>query len=154
MPTNDGDSGAAEQKRFTGWTAIVGGIMFLFVQVGLCRWAPAFRDTGLYNFFILSLLGLTGGFLGWWIGLVLNPLQSQAEGAKRALAAFSLFWSGVVVSHLQGVARLLGIGGAPGFTAAEKIRVVFGFGVFLLGLCVTFNTRFVPPSLSKKVDDP
>jgi hypothetical protein len=92
--------------------------------------------------------------LGWWIGLVLNPLQSQAEGAKRVLAAFSLFWSGVFVSHLQGAARLLGIGGTPGVTAVDKIRVVFAFGVFLLGLCVTFNTRFVPPSPSKKVGDP
>jgi hypothetical protein len=129
------------------------GILFILVQSGLARYAPFFEGHRAYSFFVLSLVGLASGCGGWALGLFLSPIGSQVNGAQKVLAAFAVFWSGVVVGHLQGLSAAFDTWQKNVLTSATKVEAVFGLGIFLFALCVTFNTRFDLPS-STRVTEP
>lgn len=133
--------------------ALALGIVFLLVQIGLARYAPFFEGHRAYSFFVLSLVGLASGCGGWALGLFLSPIGSQVNGAQKVLAGFAVFWSGVVVSRLQGLSAIFDTWQKNSLTSATKIEAVFGLGIFLFALCVTFNTRFDSPS-STNVSEP
>jgi hypothetical protein len=118
------------------------GALFLVVQVALSRAAPTFESHRVYSFLILSLIGLVSGCGGWACGIFLSPIGSQINGAQKVLAGLTVFWSGVIVSHLQQVSGLFDAWQKSSTTPGTKIELLFGLGIFLLALCVTFNTRF------------
>jgi hypothetical protein len=133
--------------------ALALGIVFLLVQIGLAHYAPFFEGHRAYSFFVLSLVGLASGSGGWAVGLFLSPIGSQVNGAQKVLAGFAVFWSGVVVSHLQGLSAVFDTWQKSSITSATKVEAVFGLGVFLFALCVTFNTRFDSPT-STSISEP
>jgi|HubBroStandDraft_2_1064218.scaffolds.fasta_scaffold02466_6 hypothetical protein len=130
------------QSKTSLRVAAVLGIMFLAVQVALSIFAPAFEAHKVYYCVVLSLVGLVAGCAGWACGLFLSPIGSQVNGAQKVLAGFAVFWSGVVVSHLGQLTQLFDGWQKSAATPATKIELLFGLGVFLFALCVTFNTRF------------
>jgi hypothetical protein len=130
------------QQKASLQVALGVGILFFIVQIGLSRTAAPFLDHKLYSFLILSLIGIVSGCAGWTFGIFLSPIGSQLNGAQKVLAAIAVFWSGIVVSHLeQMVAAFASWQKAP-LSPGAKIELVFSLGLFLLALCVTFNTRF------------
>jgi hypothetical protein len=120
------------------------GALFFCLQVLLSIFAPAFEANRLYGCLIMSLVGLTAGCAGWTFGIFLSPVGSQINGAQKVLAGLSLFWSGVVVSHWSELAGLFDTWQKSSATSATKIELLFGVGIFLLAICVTFNTRIIP----------
>jgi hypothetical protein len=128
------------------WASLVAalgvGIVFFLVQIGLASYAPFFEGHRVYSFLVLSLVGLASGCGGWAVGLFLSPIGSQVNGAQKVLAGFAVFWSGVVVSHLKGLSAMFDTWQKNSLTSATKIETLFGLGIFLFALCVTFNTRF------------
>jgi heme/copper-type cytochrome/quinol oxidase subunit 3 len=143
-------SPAKNQTTASLIVALTLGIVFLLVQIGLSRYAPFFEGHRIYSFFVLSCIGLASGCGGWALGLFLSPIGSQVTGAQKVLAGFAVFWSGVVVSHLQGLSELFENWQKSSLTSATKVEAVFGIGIFLFALCVTFNTRFDSPPTSPK----
>ncbi|WP_353067741.1 hypothetical protein RBB77_23310 (plasmid) [Tunturibacter psychrotolerans] len=121
---------------------IFGGCLFFIVQIALARLAPSFKNHELYSFFVLSLIGLVCGCAGWAAGIVLSPIGSQAAGAQKVLAGLALLWTGVVIGHLQQISGALIEWQKGQIDGSIKIELLFGLGLFLLALCVTFNTRF------------
>jgi hypothetical protein len=75
--------------------------------------------------------------------MFLSPIGSQINGAQKVLAGLTVFcqvfWSGIVVSHLQQLSGLFDAWQKSSTTSAAKIELLFGLGIFLLSLCVTFN---------------
>jgi hypothetical protein len=130
------------QTYFSQWVAVSIGTLFLLVQFVLARIAPGFACHRFYNFCILSLIGLVTGCAGWACGMALTPIGSQASGAQKILAGVTVFWSGVVVGHIKDLSGILDAYQKSPISPATKIRLVFGLGIFLMALCVTFNTRF------------
>jgi hypothetical protein len=115
--------------------------LFLAVQIALAYLAPAFAGLRLYNFVLLSLVGIVAGCAGWACGLVLSPIGSQASGAQKVLAGLTVFWSGIVIGHFQQISIAFSEK-ASTLSASSKIQLLFGLGLFLLAVCITFNTRF------------
>jgi hypothetical protein len=130
------------ERIWTLWIALGLGLLFLVVQFLICCYAPPFRGLRPYNFWILSLIGLTAGCAGWATGIFLSPLGSQVEGAQKVLAGFAIFWSGVVVSHLDQFRQGFAVLQRSTASASSEIRLTFAIGIYLYALCVTFNTRF------------
>jgi hypothetical protein len=121
--------------------AVLIGVLFLCVQIALTITAPTFASHRMYSCFILSLIGLVSGCAGWASGMFLSPIGSQINGAQKVLAGLTVFWSGVIVSHLQQLSGLFDAWQKSPTTSATKIELLFGTGIFLFALCVTFNTR-------------
>jgi hypothetical protein len=117
------------------------GALFLCVQIALTITAPGFATHRIYSCFVLSLIGLVSACAGWASGMLLSPIGTQANGAQKVLAGITVFWSGVVVSHLQQLSGLFDAWQKSPITSATKIDLLFGLGVFLFAVCVTFNTR-------------
>jgi hypothetical protein len=134
------------QERAAYQMALFIGILFGFLQVALSWTAPSFSTHRVYSCFVLSLVGLVAGCAGWACGMFLTPIGSQANGAQKVLAGIAVFWSGVVVSHVQQIATVFVSWKTASIEPAMKIELLFGCGLFLLSLCVTFNTRFDIPS--------
>ncbi len=130
------------QQKASLQMAVFIGILFFLVQVALSAFAPAFTNHRMYSCFLLSLVGLVSGCAGWSAGIFLSPLGSQINGAQKVLAGLSVFWSGVIISRLQDVSAWFSARKTLVTTPTTKIELVFGMGIFLLALCVTFNTRF------------
>jgi hypothetical protein len=123
--------------------ACYGGLLFLTIQIALSRVAPGFDGHRWYSFFLLALVGLTAGCAGWAWGIVLSPIGSQAGGAQKVLAGFAVFWTGVIVGHLPQIASAFSGWQKTSINQAARIEMLFGLGVFLFAVCITFNTRFV-----------
>ena len=121
---------------------LLGALLFLIVQIALARIAPAFQDHRFYSFFLLSLIGLVSGCAGWAAGIVLSPIGSQAGGAQKVLAGLTVFWTGVVIGHLQQISSAFNEWQKSQMDGSAKIEILFGLGLFLLAVCITFNTRF------------
>jgi hypothetical protein len=130
------------QQEFTRRAAIPIAICFLMVQIVLTFATPSFAGQKLYHCFVFSLVGLVAGCAGWACGLFLSPMGTQVQGAQKVVAAVAVFWSGVVVGHLKDLSGLLRAWEQTPIAAPTKIRLLFGLGVFLFALCVTFNTHF------------
>jgi hypothetical protein len=143
-------------KRFVGWVAggydsqmafsgrfavFIGGILFV-VNVGLSAFAPYFSGARWYNFFLLSLIGLSGGIGGWFLGILLSPLGTQRLGVKQIATAVSAFWSGVIVSNLDQIKAAFLSHASWAGSARQQVRLLFLFAVFLFAFAATFNTRF------------
>jgi len=62
------------QQNVTLRFALYGGLLLFIVQVALSRFAPGFGGYRWYSFFLLSLIGLTGGVcgMGLWHSIVAN----------------------------------------------------------------------------------
>lgn len=129
-----------QQKASLQLAAILGALFFC-VQVALSIVAPIFKSRRLYSCLIFSLVGLVSACAGWACGIFLSPIGSQINGAQKVLAGFAVFWSGVVVSHLSKLSELFDTWQKSSTTPATKMYLLFGLGIFLLALCVTFNTR-------------
>jgi hypothetical protein len=129
------------QAKASLQTALLLAALFTCVQVGLSITAPAFHTHRVYSCLILSLIGLVSACAGWASGMFLSPIGSQINGAQKVLAGLTVFWSGVIVSHLQQISGVFDAWQKSQMTSATKIDLLFGLGVFLFALCVTFNTR-------------
>jgi hypothetical protein len=130
------------QQKASLQMAAIAAALFFIIQLGLSIYCPTFSNHRVYSCLVLSLVGLVSGCAGWAAGIVLSPLGSQVNGIQKIIAGLSLFWSGVVVSHLQDVIPWFNARQNAPMRTATKIELTFGLGLFLLGLCVTFNTRF------------
>jgi hypothetical protein len=115
------------------------------VQIGLSRVAPCFDGHRWYSFWLLSLIGLTGGCAGWAGGIILSPIGSQASGAQKVLAAVGVFWTGVIAGHIPQISNTVHQWQIASLSSSTLIELLFGFGIFLFATCVTFNTRFAKP---------
>lgn len=120
--------------------------IFMVIQLALACTAPSFAGLRVYNFFLLSLIGLASGCGGWICGIVLSPIGSQASGAQKVLGAIVVFWTGIVVGHFPEIFKSIAVWQKSQLSTTSKIQLLFGLGVFLLATCVTFNTRFDSPT--------
>jgi hypothetical protein len=139
------------QQKASLQLAVFLAVLFFIVQIALSIFCPVFSNHRVYSCFLLSLLGLVSGCAGWAVGIFLSPLGNQINGAQKVVAGLSLFWSGVVVSHLQDLVPWFSARQNSAIRPTTKIEVVFSLGIFLLALCVTFNTRFDDPSANPPV---
>jgi hypothetical protein len=117
------------------------GILFFADQIGVTISGPFPKELRWYYFWVLTLVGLAAGCMGWMTGLVLSPLGIQANAAQKILAALSVFWSGVIVGHISEIMKALGGLQTTTMSSISKARLVFGLGIYFLAVCVTFNTR-------------
>jgi hypothetical protein len=145
MPSNNISKSVLEiiQQNATLRFALYGGLYFFIVQIALCRIAPGFAGYRRYNFFLLSLIGLTAGCAGRACGIVLSPIGSRAGGAQKVLTGLAVFWTGVIAGHLTQIFSAVSEWQKVSMNQATKIELLFGLGVFPFAVCVTFNTRFV-----------
>ena len=134
----------AEQiQEWVSQNVMVGGaFIFLLLTISLPLVTPSFQSSKMFNIFLLGLIGTTTSMLGWGIGILLSPIGSQIKMAAGLTAAFTSFWTGVVVSHIQSIAHT-----AMGFThepigQATEVRLLMGAGTFLMALFATVNSRF------------
>jgi len=131
------------------------GILFFADQIGISVSGPFAKELRWYFFWVLTLVGLTAGCMGWMTGMVLSPLGIQATAAQKILAALSVFWSGVIVGHISDIEKALGGLQATTMSSISKVRLVFGLGIYFLAVCVTFNTRLAAiPATGASVGEP
>jgi hypothetical protein len=137
-----------KSQMFTSLAAaVVLAVVFMVLNIGLPLTAPAFQPHKWYNVFVLSLLGIVGGMMGWLVGVLLSPIGNQKEGSQRILGAVSLFWSGVIVGHINDLTSFLTNRSLTNLPSGQKIRILFMFGLFLFAFVLTFNTRYDPSLL-------
>ncbi len=130
------------QIDFSERFATFAGILLFFITIGLSSFAPFFQGVRLYNFFLLSLLGLAGGLAGWFLGILISPLGSQRQGVKQIATAISAFWSGVIAANLDTIRAAI-LSRASWFgTPVARVRLLYCATIFLMALAGTFNSRF------------
>lgn len=126
-------------------------MIFTSLTIYLPLTAEGFLQHRMFNIGLLALIGITAGMFGWGMGIFLSPIGQQGKGVAVVTSAVASFWTGVIVSHIEIISRtVMGlVHGAP--SQAAKVRLLFGGGVFLMALFVTWNSRFLPAE-TKVVD--
>jgi hypothetical protein len=125
-----------------------GGIAYLILTIVVPLSTSLLRTHYWFNVCVLALIGIASGLLGWGVGIILSPIGVQKQGATLLSSAFASFWTGVIVSHIEAITRTL-LGLAHGeLGQANKIRLIFVAGIFLLATLVTFNSRFPKPEVT------
>jgi hypothetical protein len=130
------------QSWISGNIGVSVGLTYVFLTFFLPYKTPALSARPTFNIGVLMLVGIASAMLGWGLGIFLSPIGPQVKSASILASAFTSFWTGVVVSHIEVISRTFMDTAHHGLGQAAKVRLLFGGGVFLMSLLVTVNSRF------------
>jgi hypothetical protein len=130
----------SDQMKFARRTALFFAVLYLLYNFSLpllCTvGCPRYWQTVL----VFSLVGSVCGLLGWLAGTLMTPLGNQEAAAAKVVAAISLIWTTAIAVHIKDIGKWAAVNLAQ-ITPTHERQALFGLGLFILGLTVTFNTR-------------
>jgi len=95
-----------------------------------------------YEYCITSLFSIIGATVGWFLGIVASPRESEDKRFAVVGSAIATFFSGFLISKIDALFSLLKDPG-PGMPdrATIIIRSSFSAAWFMVALTITFLTR-------------
>jgi uncharacterized SAM-binding protein YcdF (DUF218 family) len=130
-----------DQVLFSRFLAGIFGLFYIAFSFCLPLIMSGVRQTYWSNLLLLSLIGTVAGSCGWLVGILMTPLQNQAAAAGKVAAAISIIWTTALAINFRNIAHKAFSIVEAGVSTTHKIQLLFAFGIFVLGITVTFNTR-------------
>jgi hypothetical protein len=136
------------KKQWWHSVALVSGsllsLSLFLTQVSIVCLSPNFQSSRqrAYEYCITSLFSIIGAAVGWFLGIVVSPRESEDKRFAVVGSAIATFFSGFLISKFDALFDLLkNPGPAMPNRATLIIRASFSVAWFMVALTITFLTR-------------